>query len=234
MSDTLLNIDDIEVFYGGAQALHGVSLSVSASETLALIGANGAGKSTLLRSICGLSRVRSGDIFFRGRSILNERPNRVTSLGIAMVPEGRRLFSSLSVEENLILGGHVGRPGPWTLDRVYDLFPVLSERRRQPSPSLSGGQQQMVAIGRALMSNPEVLLLDELSLGLAPSVINEIYALLPRIVGEGGCAIIVEQDVTRAMTVSDRFVCLLEGRESLSGASDSLSREDITRAYFGT
>ena len=151
-----------------------------------------------------------------------------------MVPEGRRLFRSLTVEENLVLGGYVKRPGPWTLAKVYEVFPVLKERRHQPATSLSGGQQQMVAIGRALMSNPEVLLLDELSLGLAPVVIKDIYALLPKILGEGLATILVEQDVTRALSVSDHFACMLEGKFSLKGRSDAFSHEEISAAYFGT
>ncbi len=151
-----------------------------------------------------------------------------------MVPEGRRLFRSLSVEENLILGGYVKRPGPWNLQKVYEVFPVLKERRNHPGTALSGGQQQMVAIGRALMSNPDLLLLDELSLGLAPVVIKDIYELLPKILGEGLSTILVEQDVTRAMTVSDHFVCMLEGKISLSGQSDAFTHEQISAAYFGT
>ena len=169
MTDTVLEITELEVAYGAAQAIDGISLSVVRGELLSLIGANGAGKSTLFKSICGMVKPRGGDIRFKGDSIMGLAPARITEAGIAMVPEGRRLFRSLSVEENLILGSYVRRPGPWTLDKVYDVFPILRERRAYPATSLSGGQQQMVAIGRALMSNPDLLLLDELSLGLAPS-----------------------------------------------------------------
>jgi branched-chain amino acid transport system ATP-binding protein len=233
MSD-LLEIDDLHAFYGDFQALHGVSLRVRAGEVLALIGANGAGKSTLLKSICGLVAGRQGSVRWRGAELLGQAPNRIVAQGIALVPEGRRLFPSLSVEENLILGGQVARPGPWSLRAVYDLFPILQEKRAAPSTSLSGGQQQMVSIGRALMSNPELILLDELSLGLAPIVIKDIYARLPRITGQGMAAILVEQDVTRALGSASAFVCLAEGRVALAGAPGAFGREAISAAYFGT
>ncbi|TDK50980.1 ABC transporter ATP-binding protein [Antarcticimicrobium luteum] len=234
MSESILEVQNLEVFYGNAQAIHGISLTIEQGELLSLIGSNGAGKSTLFKSICGMVRPRSGTINFKGQTTAGLSPARITEMGIAMVPEGRRLFRSLSVEENLILGGYVRRPGPWTLQKVYDVFPILKERKDYPATSLSGGQQQMVAIGRALMSNPELLLLDELSLGLAPVVIKDIYELLPKILGEGMATILVEQDVTRAMQVSDHFVCMLEGRISLSGQSDAFSHDEISAAYFGT
>ena len=234
MTDPVLQIRDLAVFYGNAQAVDGISLTIQRGELLSLIGSNGAGKSTLFKSICGMVQPRSGEITFQGDSLIGLRPARITELGVAMVPEGRRLFRSLSVEENLVLGGYVGRPGPWTLRKVYDVFPILEERRNYPATSLSGGQQQMVAIGRALMSNPDLLLLDELSLGLAPVIIKDIYDLLPQILGEGLSTILVEQDVTRAMTVSDHFVCMLEGKISLSGQSDAFTHDQISAAYFGT
>ncbi len=230
----LLEIDDLHAFYGDFQALHGVSLRVQAGQVLALIGANGAGKSTLLKSICGLVTTRQGSVRFRGADLLGQVPNKIVSQGIALVPEGRRLFPSLSVEENLILGGQVARPGPWSLRAVYDLFPILQEKRYAPSTSLSGGQQQMVSIGRALMSNPELILLDELSLGLAPIVIKDIYAQLPRITGQGMSAILVEQDVTRALGAAQAFACLAEGRVRLAGAPGDHGRDAISAAYFGT
>jgi branched-chain amino acid transport system ATP-binding protein len=170
---------------------------------------------------------------YRGEAIGALRADAVASKGIALVPEGRQLFPSLSVEENLIIGGQMGRKGPWSLDAVYKLFPILSERRAQQSTSLSGGQQQMVAIGRALMSNPDLILFDEISLGLAPIIIKDIYDALPGIIGEGMSALIVEQDITKALSVSSRVYCLQEGRVSLEGPSSTVSREDISRAYFG-
>jgi branched-chain amino acid transport system ATP-binding protein len=234
MSEPLLRIEGVHAAYGDARALHGVSLTLHKGETLALIGANGAGKSTLLKSICGLVTASEGRILFKGEDITRRPANAIVKLGVALVPEGRRLFPSLSVEENLVLGAKVGRPGPWSLDSVYALFPILKERRYQPATAMSGGQQQMCAIGRALMSNPELILLDELSLGLAPVIIKDIYELLPRIIDGGVSAILVEQDVSRALASAVRFLCLQEGRVSLEGEPQAHSRDDITRAYFGT
>lgn len=233
MSDGLI-VENVESFYGDFKALHGVSLALEPGKVLALIGANGAGKSTLLKSICGLVAPKAGRVTWRGRDITGLRGAQTVALGIALVPEGRRLFKSLSVEENLILGGQIGRPGPWGLQRLYDLFPILHEKRHQPATSLSGGQQQMVAIGRALMSNPDLVLFDELSLGLAPIVIKDIYAQLPKITGQGMSAILVEQDVTRALSAANQFLCLVEGRVSLSGKPQDHSRDAISAAYFGT
>ncbi len=234
MSEPLLTIEHLEAAYGDARALHGLDFSLNAGETLALIGANGAGKSTLLKSICGLVSNKSGRILFKGKDIAGLPANEIVKQGIALVPEGRRLFPSLSVEENLILGGKVKRSGHWSLDTIYSLFPILKEKRHAPSTSLSGGQQQMVAIGRALMSNPDLLLLDELSLGLAPIIIKDIYELLPKITGNGVTAILVEQDVTRALHSASHFICLQEGHISLSGDPKLHTRDAITRAYFGT
>lgn len=234
MADPVLNVEDLGVFYGAAQAIGGLSLTLEKGEMLALIGANGAGKSTLFKAICGLVPPKKGDIRFNGRTLAGLHPARIAEAGIAMVPEGRRLFRSLSVEENLVLGGRVKRPGPWALEKVYGVFPVLRDKRHQPGTSLSGGQQQMVAIGRALMANPEVLLLDELSLGLAPVVIKDIYAILPQILGEGLSTILVEQDVTRALKVSDRCLCMLEGHVALEGRSADFTHAEISAAYFGT
>lgn len=233
MHDDILTLSGLEAYYGDFQALYGIDLVVREGEVLAVIGANGAGKTTLLRSIAGLIRNGPDQIRYRGRAIGAERPDRVAHAGIALVPEGRQLFPSLSVEENLVIGGRTRRRGPWSLRAVYDLFPILEERKHQASTSLSGGQQQMVAIGRALMSNPDLILFDEISLGLAPVIIKDIYAALPGIVGGGMSAVIVEQDITKALSVSSRVYCLQEGRVSLQGQSDSLSREEISRAYFG-
>lgn len=234
MSDTLLKIDDLDAYYGDAQALFSLSMQLRRGEMLALIGANGAGKSTLLKSIAGLVRSKRGSIAYQGRSIIDRQAFDLVAEGIALVPEGRRLFPSLSVEENLMLGGKVRRTGVWSLASVYELFPVLSEKRNTPATLLSGGQQQMAAIGRGLMSNPDLLLLDELSLGLAPVIIKDIYDLLPKIARNGLSVILVEQDVTRALSVTNRFMCMLEGRVSLEGAAGAFTRDQITAAYFGT
>lgn len=233
MAEPVLQILDLAVYYGAAKAVDGLSFDLAKGEMLALIGANGAGKSTLFKAICGMIPPRAGQIVFKGTPLNGLAPAAITRAGVAMVPEGRRLFRSLSVEENLILGGYVKRPGPWTLAKVYEVFPILKEKRHLPGTSLSGGQQQMVAIGRALMSNPDLLLLDELSLGLAPVVIKDIYALLPKILGEGLSTILVEQDVTRALQVSDQCLCMLEGRTSLAGPSKSFTHAEISAAYFG-
>lgn len=229
----LLQTRSVTASYGDAQALFGIDLDVDAGEVVALIGANGAGKSTFLKTITGMLAPSAGEIRFDGERIDRAEAADIVARGIAMVPEGRRLFTSLSVEENLQMGALSRRSGAWNLERVYGLFPILKEKRRQPSTSLSGGQQQMVAIGRALMSNPRVLLCDEISLGLAPVVIREIYAALPSLQQDGMTLLIVEQDVKLAMQVSSRVVCLQEGRVSLVGRSGELTREQISQAYFG-
>jgi branched-chain amino acid transport system ATP-binding protein len=233
MPDPLLEVRAIDAFYGDFQALFGVSLKVNAGEVVAVIGANGAGKSTLLKSIAGLIRPKAGDIAFEGAPIGAAPAFAVVKRGIALVPEGRRLFPSLTVEENLLIGGQSRRPGPWSLDRVYQLFPVLAERRHLPAPSLSGGQQQMCAIARALMSNPRLLLCDEISLGLAPIVVRDIYARLPAIVAEGLSLIVVEQDIAQALKAARQVYCLQEGRIALQGQAAELTRESISAAYFG-
>ena len=233
MSSKLLQAQGITAAYGDAQALFGIDFSMQAGEIVALIGANGAGKSTFLKTLTGLLPVKSGSLTFDGQSLNQIDAGDIVKLGLAMVPEGRRLFPSLTVEENLLMGTLSGRQGAWNLTRVFKLFPILQEKRHMPSTSLSGGQQQMVAIGRALMSNPRLLLCDEISLGLAPVVIREIYAALPAIMEEGMSLLIVEQDVQLAMQVSSRVVCLQEGLVSLEGKSGELTRDQISKAYFG-
>ena len=233
MPDALLEVEALDAFYGDFQALFGVSLRIDAGAVTAVIGANGAGKSTLLKSIAGLMPGRPEAIRFAGEPIGALPAHALVKRGIALVPEGRRLFPSLSVEENLLIGGQLGRPGSWNLARVYDLFPVLAERRRLPAPALSGGQQQMCAIGRALLANPKLLLCDEISLGLAPVVIRDIYARLPAIVAEGISLVIVEQDIVQALAAADHVYCLQEGRMVLDGAPGALTREAIAAAYFG-
>jgi branched-chain amino acid transport system ATP-binding protein len=229
----MLHAQGITAAYGDAQALFGIDFSMQAGEIVALIGANGAGKSTFLKTLTGLLPVKSGSLTFDGQSLNQIDAGDIVKLGLAMVPEGRRLFPSLTVEENLLMGTLSGRQGAWNLARVFKLFPILQEKRHMPSTSLSGGQQQMVAIGRALMSNPRLLLCDEISLGLAPVVIREIYAALPSIMEEGMSLLIVEQDVQLAMQVSSRVVCLQEGLVSLEGKSGELTRDQISKAYFG-
>ena len=233
MPDALLEVRSIDAYYGDFQALFGVSLRVNTGEVVAVIGANGAGKSTLLKCIAGLLPARRGDIMFAGAEVATAPAFEMVARGVALVPEGRRLFPSLTVEENLRIGGQSRRPGPWTLERVYELFPVLAERRRLPSTSLSGGQQQMAAIGRALMSNPHLLLCDEISLGLAPIVVRDIYARLPAIVADGLSLVIVEQDIAQALRASSQIYCLQEGRIALQGRARELTRERISAAYFG-
>jgi len=229
----MLTTHKLQSFYGDFQALFGIDFEIGQGEIVAMIGANGAGKSTFLKTVCGLLKASPTAVTFDGEPIGGVAPGRIVQRGIAMVPEGRRLFPSLSVEENLLMGNYAKRAGPWNLDAVYALFPILKERGASPATALSGGQQQMAAIGRALMSNPRLLICDELSLGLAPIVVKEIYDALPEICSDGMTAIIVEQDVAVAQKVSDRLYCLQEGRVMLSGASNGLTREQISQAYFG-
>lgn len=231
--NTLLSTKGLEAYYGDFQALFGIDFDVMPQEIVAIIGANGAGKSTFLKTITGLLKAQSTKVVFKGRPIGGQAPHRIVADGLAMVPEGRRLFPSLTVEENLLMGQFTKRSGHWDLAKVYQLFPILKEKRNVPGTSLSGGQQQMVAIGRALMSNPELLICDEISLGLAPAVIKEIYEALEKIVQNGLTAIIVEQDVGTAKRVSQRLYCFQEGRVSLQGKSTELSHEQISEAYFG-
>jgi len=233
MPEPLLELRSLDAFYGDFQALFGASLNVMAGEVVAVIGANGAGKSTLLNCVAGLIPSRREAILFDGEPIGDVPAHAVVGRGIALVPEGRRLFSSLSVEENLLIGGQLGRTGPWSLSRIYELFPALWERRYAPSALLSGGEQQMVAIARALMSNPKLLLCDEISLGLAPIVVRELYARVPSILAEGSSLVIVEQDIVQALRVANRIYCLQEGRVALTGSAATLTRDAISAAYFG-
>ncbi len=230
---TILSTHDLKAFYGDAQALFGIDFELAQGEMVAIIGANGAGKSTFLKSLTGLVKATKDSIRLNGESIGGMPPGHIVRRGLALVPEGRRLFPSLTVEENLLMGASAGRPGPWNLKRLFSLFPILEEKRLSPGTALSGGQQQMVALGRALMSNPEILLCDELSLGLAPIVIREIYKVMPSITAEGMTVVIVEQDVSMAQQVSQRVYCFQEGKVSLQGRSEDLTREQISQAYFG-
>jgi branched-chain amino acid transport system ATP-binding protein len=232
VSKTLL-IENIEVFYGEFQALFGVSLEVAQGETVAIIGANGAGKTTLMCTICGMLTPKTGRILYRGDVISGQTPYRLNEKGITMVPEGRRIFPSLTVEENLKIGAYRQRRGMWDLDKIYKLFPALKERSRIGGTDLSGGQQQMLAIGRALMSNPDLILLDEISLGLAPIIVKELYSVVSRIAESGTTVILVEQDVGRGLKAADHVYCLLEGKVSLEGSPGDISQQDVARAYFG-
>ncbi|MGD9863669.1 MAG: ABC transporter ATP-binding protein [Pseudodonghicola sp.] len=233
MADPILSVSGLSSGYGDFQALFDVSLELPEKSVLGLVGANGAGKSTLFKAIMGLLPRARDMVAFRGRPIGDLRPERMARMGIVMVPEGRRLFRSLSVEENLRLSADHGRAGDWTPSRVYELFPILGDKRRQPATALSGGQQQMVAIGRALVANPAVILFDEISLGLAPIVVNDVYAALPTIVDSGISAVVVEQDVDRVMRLAQRLVCLSEGKVALSGPTESFTKAQLTAAYFG-
>jgi branched-chain amino acid transport system ATP-binding protein len=229
----LLQTVKLSTGYGDFQALFDVDIDVAEGQIVAVIGANGAGKSTLLKAVARLLPVGVDAVRFDDADISGLAASQAVRLGITLVPEGRRLFPSLSVEENLQIGGYSARRGSWRLAEVYDLFPRLVERRHHMGTALSGGEQQMVAIGRALMSNPRLLLCDELSLGLAPIVIQDIYAALPRIRDAGSSLVIVEQDIAQAMRVADRIYCLQEGRITLTGRPAELSREAIHTAYFG-
>jgi branched-chain amino acid transport system ATP-binding protein len=230
---SLLAVQHVDAFYGDFQALFELDLTITEGETVAIIGSNGAGKSTLLKVIAGLVPPRAGHVEFDGRQIDGLRtPDRVRA-GISLVPEGRRVFPSLSVEENLLVGAYHGRPGHWDLGSVLGLFPVLAERAKRSAAVLSGGEQQALAIGRALMANPRLLLLDEVSLGLAPIVIRQLYAALPAITANGATVLLVEQNIDQALRAAARVHCLLEGRITLSGRPAELSRSQIGTAYFG-
>jgi branched-chain amino acid transport system ATP-binding protein len=228
---SLLAVEELEVRHGLLQAVRGVSLALEKGETLALVGANGAGKSTLLRAIAGAQpRPSSGRIVFDGEDVTRLRAHQRVRRGIVLVPEGRHLFGSLTVEENLIVAA---RPGHWTVATVLEAFPLLLERRRHRAATLSGGERQACAIGRALMSNPRLLLLDEVSLGLAPMAVAGVYRSLETVIEGGTTVLLVEQDLTRALSTAERVLCMLEGRIVLAGDASELTREQVTDAYFG-
>jgi len=229
----LLETRALTAFYGDFQALFGIDFEIDAGEVVAIVGANSAGKSTFLGAVCGLLRVSASQVLLDGDPVGGLPAHRIAAQGIALVPEGRRLFPSLTVEENLLAGGYLGRSGEWNLDRVYALFPALRARRRAFPEALSGGEQQMTAIGRALMANPRLLACDEISLGLAPVVVRDLYASLGDVARAGLSIIVVEQDVSLAQRVSHRLYCFQEGRVSLVGVSLSLTRAEISHAYFG-
>jgi branched-chain amino acid transport system ATP-binding protein len=230
---SLLQVESLDVNHGLLQAVRQVSFDVVAGETLALVGANGAGKTTLLRAIAGAHRPAAGRVIFDGRDITTLPAHKRVKLGIALVPEGRRLFPDLTVEENLRVAAASGRRGDWDVASVLDALPLLQPLLRHRAASLSGGEQQATAIGRALMTNPRLLLLDEVSLGLAPIAVEGVYRSLATLIGSGATIVLVEQDLSRAMGVATRLFCMLEGRIVLEGAGDELTREQVTEAYFG-
>jgi branched-chain amino acid transport system ATP-binding protein len=230
---SLLEIDNASVYYEDFQALYDLSIKVEEGEIFACIGANGAGKSTMLRTVAGVLVPRRGRILYDGKPIDHMAPHKRVDMGISMVPEGRRVFPSLTVQENLMIGAYRGRKGPWTTDAVYDLFPLLQPLKKRQASGLSGGEQQALAIGRSLMSNPRLILMDEVSLGLAPVVIKRIYDAFSTLLNSGCTILVVEQDVQHVLTVATHVACFLEGRIALQGKPGELTNEQITAAYFG-
>jgi branched-chain amino acid transport system ATP-binding protein len=230
---TLLSVEGQEARHGLLHAVRDVSLEVAEGETVAIVGANGAGKTTLLRSLAGAHRPSAGRVVLAGEDVTRMPAHRRVKRGIALVPEGRRLFPELTVEENLRVAAGVRRPGPWDVAAVLEAFPLLKPLRHKRAASLSGGEQQATAIGRALMSNPRLLLLDEVSLGLAPVVVDGVYRSLTGLLEAGTTVLLVEQDLSRALAVADRVVCMLEGRFVLEGTPGELTREQVMEAYFG-
>ena len=233
----MLKISNVETFYGKIQALRGVDLDVNDGEIVSLIGSNGAGKSTLLMTISGVNKAKRGNIVFNGKNIENQAPHKIVDMGICQVPEGRRIFSRLTVEENLRLGAHANEKGKYfenDIKEVYDLFPVLSDRKTQRGGTLSGGEQQMLAIGRALMSKPKVLLLDEPSLGIAPKLVNQIFVSIKNINKEKNVTIfLVEQNAKKALELADRAYVLVNGKVTIRGSGQELLKnKDIQAAYL--
>jgi branched-chain amino acid transport system ATP-binding protein len=229
----LLELTEVDTWYGEFQALWGLDLHIDEGETLAVVGANGAGKSTTLKTVAGVMKPGAGQVLYDGVDIGAMPDHKRVDLGISLVPEGRRIFPSLTVQENLQVGAYRKRRGPWDLRTVYEAFPLLADRRTRTGGHLSGGEQQATAIGRALMSNPRLLLLDEVSLGLAPVVVRDIYTALPQIAARGTTVLIVEQDLSQALSVADRVQCLLEGRTVLEAPASQVSRDEVAAAYFG-
>ena len=230
---TLLNVENLDVRHGLLQAVRGVSLAIAKGETVALVGANGAGKTTLLRAIAGAHLPTAGRVQMNGVEITAVPAFKRVGMGIALVPEGRKLFAQMTVEENLILARSAGRPGRWTIDAVLAAFPNLIPRRHAKCGTLSGGEQQATSIGRALMTNPDILLLDEVSLGLSPLAVDRVYASLQSLIGGGATIVLVEQDLRRAMKVANRIICMLEGHIVLEGKASAITRDEVTQAYFG-
>ncbi len=230
---TALAVENLSAHHGLLHAVRGVSFTIASGEVVALVGANGAGKTTLLRTIAGAHRASAGKVRLGEADVTGVAGFRRVAMGLAMVPEGRRLFSHMSVEENLLLGLSAGRAGPWSVERVLEIFPNLAPRRTAKAGTLSGGEQQATAIGRALISNPQVLLLDEVSLGLSPLAVERVYASLGALLSTGTTILLVEQDLSRALNVASRVLCMLEGRVVLDSPVADVTREMVTEAYFG-
>ena len=231
----MLKVDNIHTYYGSIHALKGVSLEIKEGEIVTLIGANGAGKSTTLMSISGVTRAKQGSVSFMGEDITNTATDKIVSLGVTQVPEGRMIFPVLTVEENLRMGGYLrsDKDGLARDERtIYDLFPVLRERKKQHGGTLSGGEQQMLAIGRALMARPKLLLLDEPSLGLAPIVVENIFKVIEKINSTGTTVLLVEQNAQMALTVADRAYVLATGEVIMEGPADELMRDPKVRAAY--
>ena len=236
MSESILKVENVEVKYGEFSAVQGASFEVPDKSIVSLIGSNGAGKSTLMDSIAGIHRPCAGKIYYKGEDITGQPANVVVEKGLSLVPQGSRCFVRMSVEDNLFVGSYPKRArskAKENLEKIYTLFPVLKEKRRDASGSLSGGQRQMVAIGRALMADPDLVLFDEISLGLAPTIIKDIYARIKQINQEGMSVVLVEQDVHRSRKASATCFVMLKGSIALSGPSAKLTEEEIKNAYFG-
>lgn len=230
---TQLEIRNLEVCHGLLKAVRGVDLDVNAGEVLAIVGANGAGKTTLMRAIAGSHRASKGSIHFNGQDIGALPAHQRVKRGLSLVPEGRRLFPKMTVQENLAVSAQIGRSGNWTVDSIFEVFENLVKRRHAKAETLSGGEQQATAIGRALVANPEIILLDEVSLGLSPAIVDRVYSILPKLRATATTVVLVEQDLGRVLKVSDRIICMLEGQVVLQGPTAELTREQIVEAYFG-
>lgn len=232
---SLLEVNHIDVHYGDFLALKDVSIHVEPGTIVSLIGANGAGKSTIMNTICGLNKPTKGDIIFDGQNIAGKKPNQIARLGLSMAPEGSHCFERMTVQDNLLMGAYLAKKDErmQRLENVYKLFPILKEKANQMSTFLSGGQRQMLAIGRGIMTQPKILLCDEISLGLAPVVINDIYEKLKEIADTGLTMLIVEQDVNRSLKFSDYAYVVLEGKIVMQGKSKELSVDEVNDAYFG-
>jgi len=236
MSEEILRVEGVDVFYNDFQAVQQASFFANKGEIVSLIGTNGAGKTTLMRAICGVLPAKNGKVFFEDKEITGLPPHKIVDLGVSLVPEGRHLFGRMSVKDNLIMGSYTARARKGAkagLEKVYELFPILKEKAEQAAGSLSGGQQQMVAIGRALMSDPKLICFDEIALGLAPTIIKDIYARVRELNGKGLSIILVEQDVRRSLRESKRAYVMLKGKVVLEGVSRELTEDEVSKAYFG-